>query len=193
MKEIFKDIEGYEGLYQVSNLGNVKALGNGGSNSKEKILKPQKIRGGYLRVGLCKQGKRKMYLVHRLVASEFIENPNNYPIINHKDENPSNNCISNLEWCDVAYNNNYGTRNERISKANSISIKGRILSQEWKEKISKTLSKSILQFSKDGNFIKQWNSAKQAGEELNIKGHHITECCKGKLKTCGGYTWRYVF
>lgn len=105
--EIFKDIKGYEGLYQVSNMGNVKSLGNGGSNSKEKILKPQKNYKNYLFVGLWKQGKRKFYLIHRLVAEAFINNPNNYEEVNHRDEDKTNNTIENLEWCTHFYNCNY--------------------------------------------------------------------------------------
>lgn len=107
MKEIFKDIEGYEGLYQVSNFGRVKSLGND-KTRKEKILKPAKnIKYGYLYIVLCKQGKRKQHLVHRLVASAFLPNPNNLPEINHRDECKTNNNCSNLEWCDRQYNIDY--------------------------------------------------------------------------------------
>lgn len=106
--EIFKDIEGYEGLYQVSNMGNVKSLGNGGSNaSRERILKPIKLKNGYLQVGLYKEGKLKHYIIHRLVAQAFIDNPNNYPQVNHKDEDKTNNKVENLEFCDCQYNIDY--------------------------------------------------------------------------------------
>lgn len=107
--ERFKNIEGYEGLYQVSNLGNVKSLNYG----KERILKPIKNGKGYLQVILCKNGKHKMYQVHRLVATVFLPNPNNLPCVNHKDENSLNNCLYNLEWCTYSYNNSYGTKNQR--------------------------------------------------------------------------------
>lgn len=123
MKEEFRDIKGYEGLYQVSNLGNVKSLGNGNSNnSKERILKPGNS-NGYKRVVLSKNKEKKMYCVHRLVAQAFIHNPNNYPMINHKDENPLNNCVENLEWCTCKYNNNYGNRMAKIQKKNGQKIK----------------------------------------------------------------------
>ena len=111
MIEIYKDIQGYEG-YQVSNHGNIKSLGNGKSR-KEKILKPVNTTKCYLQVELSKQGKRKKYLVHRLVAQAFIDNPNNLPQVNHKDEDKTNNHVTNLEWCDALYNNNYGTHNQR--------------------------------------------------------------------------------
>ena len=108
MEEVWKDIEGYEGLYQVSSCGRVKGLGNGKSNnSKERILKANKIRGCYLQVGLFKEGKRKHFLVHRLVANAFLPNPENLKYVNHKDENPKNNYVSNIEWCTFQYNIDY--------------------------------------------------------------------------------------
>ena len=102
MKEIWKDIEGYEGLYQVSDLGNVKSL----KTNKNLYYSNS---NGYYRVGLFKD-KRTMRAIHRLVAEAFIPNPNNYPCVNHKDCNKHNNCIENLEWCDYKYNNYYGNR-----------------------------------------------------------------------------------
>lgn len=115
IKEIFKDIEGYENLYQISNHGRVKSLGND-KTRKEKILKLTKYNNGYLMVILSKQGKVKHFLVHRLVSEAFIPNPDNLSCVNHKDENKMNNTIQNLEWCDYKYNNNYGTRTEKTSK-----------------------------------------------------------------------------
>ena len=112
MKEIFKDIEEYEGLYQISNLGRVKSLKYG----KERILKPAKDKKGYLYVCLYKQGKMKIYRVHRLVAQAFIPNPNNLPQVNHKDEDKTNNASSNLEFCDAKYNNNYGNHNKKMGE-----------------------------------------------------------------------------
>lgn len=114
--EIWKDIKGYEGLYQVSNYGNVKSL-NYLRTGKERILKQGTRKGGYKRVALCNNGEMKFYLVHRLVAEVFLENPRNLPQVNHKDENSSNNHVSNLEWCTPKENSNYGTRNKRIGNA----------------------------------------------------------------------------
>lgn len=162
--EIFKDIKGYKGLYQVSTHGNVKALGNGGSNaSKEKILKPNKDKKGYLMVGLCKQGKRKMCKIHRLVAMVFIENPNNFREINHKDEDKTNNRVTNLEWCDRKHNINYGTRTEKCSK-------------------------QVLCLETD----KTYPSTMEVKRQLGLNTGNISQCCNGKRKTCGGYTWKYV-
>ena len=119
--EVFRPIKGYEGLYEISSLGRVKSLpkfhktGFGGYTEKEKILKCRTDSYGYQMVILCKNKEQKNYLIHRLVANTFLENPHNYDSINHKDENKLNNCVNNLEFCDRKYNNNYGTRNKRIS------------------------------------------------------------------------------
>ena len=117
MIEEWRPVVGYEGLYEVSSYGRVKSLCKYDSRNRfrdERILKLCADRLGYLKVGLCSNDKKKKYLVHRLVAQAFIPNPNNLPIINHKDENPSNDNVDNLEWCDAKYNSNYGTRNDRI-------------------------------------------------------------------------------
>lgn len=153
MIEIWKDILGYEGLYQVSNLGNVRSL-NYRRSGKTKLLK-QGTDNGYKRVELSKNGKKKKYWVHRLVAIAFISNPNNYKEVNHKDEDKSNNNVNNLEWCTREYNNNYGTRNKRTSESH----KGKILSEEHKKKMSEShkgkykgkdspVSKAILMYDK---------------------------------------------
>lgn len=121
MEEQWKDI--YYGLYAVSNLGQIKAKDRivqtktGPRYYKEKILIPEIIADGHCRVTLVNAGEKQRYLIHRLVAESFLPNPNNYPIVNHKDENPSNNNVDNLEWCSVAYNNAYNNRHQRIGDA----------------------------------------------------------------------------
>lgn len=110
--EEWRPIKGYENLYCVSNKGRVKSLGNGGTfNSSEHLLKPG-LSAGYFQVGLSKNGNHKNYLVHRLVADTFISNPYNLPMINHKDENKLNNCVSNLEFCTNQYNMAYSYGNK---------------------------------------------------------------------------------
>lgn len=128
--EEWRTIEEYPN-YQISNFGRIKSLWFG----REKILKQSIHKNGYSHITLHKEDKMKTFLTHRLVAMTFIPNPNNYPQVNHKDEVKTNNCISNLEWVTQEYNNSYGTRLERMSKTK----KGKIFSQEHKDKISKTL------------------------------------------------------
>lgn len=119
MEEIWKDIEGYVGKYQVSNYGRVISLKDRWGNYRRKELKPIKIGGknNYLQVNLCKDGLLKKILIHRLVAEAFIPNPDNLPIINHKDENPQNNRYDNLEWCDKRYNILYGSALDKVKTA----------------------------------------------------------------------------
>lgn len=162
------DFLGYPN-YEVSNFGKVKSL-NYLRSGKEKILKQGKYKDGYMLVGLWKDGEGKTFLVHKLVALAFIPNPFNLPQINHKDENKENNHVDNLEFCTAKHNTNYGTRNKRLS--------------ESKEK-------PILQYALDGSFIRDWESIKQASKELNIHQCNITSCCKGRLKTCGNFIWKY--
>ena len=165
MEEIWKDIEGYEGLYQISNLGNVKSL-NYMKTKAEQLLKLDDDRG-YKKITL----KGKKFKVHRLVAKAFIPNPNDYPCVNHKDENHGNNCVDNLEWCTYEYNNNYGTIKQRLSELNG---------------------KPIGQFNKDTmELIATFNSSWDAARHLKIS-NHIVACCLGQRKTCGGYVWKYL-
>lgn len=118
MQEEWKNI--YNNFYAVSNLGNVKAnerdiqTKTGIRHYKEKILKPETTADGHLRIVLSDAGKKKRIFIHHLVAENFIPNPNNLPIVNHKDENPSNNRVDNLEWCTISYNNSYNDRNKKI-------------------------------------------------------------------------------
>lgn len=164
--EIWRDIEGYEGLYQISNKGRVKSLYKG----SERILKPWDDYCGYLVVSLYKNRIKQDLKIHRLVAETFIPNLENKPQVNHKDENKYNNCVENLEWITHIDNCNYGTRNERISDSQS---------------------KPILQYSKSGDFIREWKSAAEVKRVLSINNKNINSCCKGKRKSAGDFIWRY--
>lgn len=158
MEEIWKEIDGFDGDYMVSNLGNVKSLKYG----KERFLKPRTDRKGYLSIALHKGKIREQWKVHRLVATYFVSNPNNYTDVNHIDEDKTNNCADNLEWCDKTYNNNYGHRNKNIS---------------IKNKNHPSLSKKVAQYDKNGNLIKIYPSTLEAERQLGITS--IAECCRG--------------
>ena len=164
-KEVWKDIKGYEGKYQVSNLGRVKSLIDNQGKQRTMILKQSCEK--YCKVTLLKNSKQKRFRVHRLVAEAFIPNPNNYLYINHKDENPKNNVVDNLEWCTMAYNNTYGHR-------------------------LKNVCKKVGQYDLQGNLIKVWNSFMDIQRELGFSNSSINSCCKGRRKTAGGFIWRYV-
>lgn len=122
MKEEWRNIKGYEGYYQVSNLGRIRSVKRklcDGKTRRGAVVKGFPDRNGYYRIVLHKEAKMHRYMVHRLVASAFIDNPHNYPMINHIDEDKSNNAVTNLEWCDCKYNINYGTRTKRASGENT--------------------------------------------------------------------------
>lgn len=180
MEEVWKSILGYEGMYEISNLGRIRSLDRYVQYPRYKcfvkgrIIKPCVCKNGYYEAHLHMNGKRKAYLLHRLVASAFIHNPDNLPEVNHKDENPSNNCADNLEWCTSKYNANYGTRNERC--------------------FHKYQQKPINQLSLNGEFIKRWNGIGEAAKSLGIDDSHIIRVCQKKKRSisAGGYKWEYA-
>ena len=176
MKEVWKDIQGYEGKYQVSNLGNVKSV-NYHRTKKERILTPHKI-SGYLIVKLYKNGIQKNFLIHRLVSQAFIENPENLPEVNHIDENKLNNRVDNLEFCDRKYNNNYGSHNERGLETKKL-------------RKCKNAEIPVLQFTKDGKFVNEYKSISEAARCTGINQGNIVSCLKGRLLTAGGFVWKY--
>lgn len=171
MVEIWKDIEGYEGLYQVSNFGNVKSL-NYRHTGKEKLLKARNNKG-YLIICLWRDSKQKTFKVHRLVATAFLPNPDSLPQVNHISEDKTNNTVSNLEWCSAEYNSNYGTRIQRIIENTTNNQKK---------------SKKVLCIETG----KIYPSTRQVERELGFNNCYISKCCLGKYKRAYGYTWCYI-
>lgn len=199
-KRVWKDIPGFEGIYQVSNTGQIRSLNYRGNAGKTKILKQHTDKDGYKRVNLYKDSKGKTYKVHRLVAQAFIPNPNNLPEVNHKDENKTNNVVWNLEFCTREYNNNYGSHNEKVSKA----MKGIQRTQETKKKMSKAkkgknkgknngMAKAVLMFTLDDEFIKRFNCTADANEYLCKPRNNvnISACARGEQETAWDYKWKY--
>lgn len=207
-KEIWKDIVGYEGLYQVSNLGNVKSIYKSG---KEKILKAGKNKGGYLTVYPCKNGKQRRYLVHRLVAQAFLGDYSEELEVDHINTIRDDNRVENLRMCTRKENNN----NELTKKHMSEALKGKHHSEETKKK----MSKNHADFSRENNpnygkhhleetkrkiseshkkpiycieLDKTWDCIKDCSEELGLYATSITQVCKGKLNQTKGYHFRYL-
>ncbi|GEM_PF-490646 len=161
IKEVYKTIDGYD--YEVSNVGQIRSVRTG------RILKQNIDRYGYYQVCLSKNGIKKMFRVHRLVAQAFIPNPNDYPEVNHKDECKTNNRIDNLEWCTSKYNLNYGTRNKRAAKA---------------------MSKAVEQLDKTGNVLAAYPSANEVQRVLGFSQGTISLACREGVKRYG-YYWKY--
>jgi hypothetical protein len=162
--EIWKPIEGYPN-YEVSNFGNVKSL-NYNRTGREKLLKLINDKDGYKTCLLCKNNTIKMCKVHRLVAEAFIPNPNNLPQVNHKDENKTNNHVNNLEWCTAKYNTNYGNRNKLVSKPIDV-------------------------YDLDMDYIATYPSIRECERQLNADKSNIIKVCRGLIKQCNGYIFRY--
>lgn len=184
--EMWRDIKGYEGLYQASTLGEIRRIESVVVDKNKKRIrtfKNKKIKqilrkDGYYFVNLSKNGKSKTAKVHRLVAETFLKKEGDYNIINHKDGNKTNNNVTNLEWCTCSHNTReayrLGLREPNILKG---ALNGR--------------AKPILQYDTSKNFIKKWSCIKEASKELKIKDSNISLVCKGKRNKAGGYVWKY--
>ena len=160
--ETFVEIEGFEN-YEVSNLGKVRNIKSG------RTLKPRLDKDGYLVHGLYKNNKQNQLLLHRIIATAFIDNPEEKPCVNHIDENKTNNDLSNLEWCTAKENNIHGTRIKRAAEK---------------------LSRKVIQLDLNDNVLNIFKSMRQAERETGVLVGNISSCCNGKTKSAGGYKWR---
>lgn len=179
--EEWRDILGYEGLYQISTAGRVKHLAQTHANRFGKCKKREHFVGykgsnGYMYVILHKDGKPHTVSIHRLVAEAFIPNPHNYDCINHKDESHDNNNVENLEWCSRKYNNNYGTIKERRSVIMNA---------------HPSTSKQVMCVQENG-YLVSYPLARAAAKALNVNPSNIINCCNGKQKTCRGMEFYYI-
>lgn len=196
MKKVWKPVVGYEGLYEVNQFGCIRSINRRWSGL---ILKQQEKRNGYMYVSLFKNGYKTL-TVHNIVAHAFPEICGEWfecAEVNHKDENPKNNRADNLEWCTHTYNINFGTRNKKVSEK----MKGRVLSEETKNKLRGKIGKrggdspkarKVAQFDVNGNYIQTFDSISMAKIAIGDTNAHITNVCKGQLKTTAGFIWRYV-
>lgn len=182
MKEVWKDIKGFENLYQVSSLGRIKSLGNGNSTDPRTkrviIMKLNVKKSGYVHIKLCKDNKGHYKSVHRLVADAFIPNIENKREVNHIDGNKLNNSVDNLEWV---------TSSENQKHAFNLGLQKVVRGSSHKQ------SKPIIQYNKDGSFVREWESIKQVLREKGYNTVGIIKCCKKekRYKTAYGYKWEY--
>jgi len=187
LNEEWRDVKGYESYYQVSNYGRVKSF----KYKKIRILKASAISTErYFVLTLSKDNIKKHITVHRLVAQTFIPNPNNYPIINHKDCNKHNNHANNLEWCTISYNMLHAIKNGKIDIE---SFKKKTPHYKGKEN---PRSRAVFVFDLNDNYIGNFDCIREAKEKLNITpinaSTHIVQCCKNLRRKAYGYKWRYA-
>lgn len=170
---IEKMIPDFDDMYKGDVQGNIWSKKSG----EWRKMQPKKTKTGYLLITLFKNGSYKTFLVHRLIAKLFIENPYNLPEVNHKDEDKTNNCVDNLEWCTHEYNVNYGSRTEKASMTNTNGKK----------------SKKVAQYALDFpcELIKVWESINEVERQLGLDHKNISSVCKHKRKSCGGFGWAY--
>jgi len=193
MQEIWKDVNGYEGLYQVSNLGRVKRLSrtirhSEGNTSliKGKLISPKTEKDGYVRVSLSNSGRKKTHNIHRLVCFSFIKNPNNKPDVNHINGIKSDNSLSNLEWCTKSENMRHAIESGLHTQI------GKSHHRYGKHGSENPCSKPVVRYDLDMNFISRYDNIKIASESLGIFAQNISATCRGNQNTAGGFKWRHA-
>ena len=182
MKEIYKDINGYDGKYKISNFGNVLSMNYRGNTKKPNVLTPIKHHLGYMLIHLVGKDKKiKMKMIHTLVADAFIPNPENKKYVNHIDGNKQNNHVSNLEWVTSKENMNHAIRTGLRNPHKNNHPKG----------ADTPNSTIILQYTKDGKLVKQWECISEASRHIGCNPSSIINNAKGRTKTLHGFIWRY--
>lgn len=194
MEEIWKDVEGYSGIYKVSNFGRIW------SNYKKELKVPQVYKSGYLFVTLYKNGKGTIFLIHRLVALAFVPGWFEGAVVNHKDEDKTNNRVDNLEWCDQRYNNNYNNGQKRRADTKRLndyhhSIETRIkLSESHRGKPNKASEIKVNQYTMSGEYIASFDSVRMAAKHIGLKAENsISNVLHGRSKSAGGYKWSFNY
>lgn len=173
MTESWKDVVGYEGLYEVSDFGNVRSL----LRNNVRNLAFRNHKNGYYTVLLWRDGKQKSYTVHRLVALAFIPNNDGFTDVNHIDENKKNNRVDNLEWC---------THKENVQKYNANHLRHGCVRN------GKHKGKKIIQLTLNGEFIREWPNSRTVFRETGMSDWSVSQCCRGIWKTAYGFKWRYA-
>lgn len=190
-KEKWRSIEGYEGLYLVSNMGKIKSVKPytkggiySGKQRRETILKTGINGSGYFVVSLYKKLVKKTFILHRVVALTFIPNPENKPQVNHKNGNKLDNRVENLEWNTISENQKHSFR---------IGIRKPSITMAGRSGEKSPTSKRVNQFDKEGKLVASFVSAKEAGQKMKLDNSQISAACRsiGK-KTAGGYIWKYA-
>ena len=178
MKEKWKPVPGFEGLYEASTEGRIRSVDriikmyNGGEWVRKGAVRRTTLNhSGYLRLSLCKEGIQYPFTVHRLIAKTWLENPENLPEVNHKNENKIDNRVSNLEWCDRGYNIHYGTFGDRVSVSNS---------------------RPVTQYTLEGDRLMTFYGSREAERRLGITNQSINLCCLGRRQQAGGFRWKYA-